>query len=67
MVSYRKLRILLMDRGLKITNVCKECGVSTGIATKINKDMPIMLDVLEQICVHLEIGVEDAVEFVKEK
>lgn len=55
-----------MDNKLKLSNIVKECGLSTRVASKINNDENIELATLAKICLHLGIRVEDAVEFVKE-
>lgn len=55
LISYRKLRILLMDRGLKISNVCRACGLSTNVGTRINNDISIELKSLEAIRLFLNI------------
>lgn len=66
MISYRPLRIYLMDNNLKISNVIKTCGLSMNFITKINNDENMELKTLEKVCLYLDIPVESAVEFVRE-
>ena len=66
MISYRPLRIYCMDNKLKLSNVLKECGLSTRLATKINNDENMELKTLEKVCLYLDIPMECAVEFVRE-
>lgn len=66
MISYRKLRIYCMDHNKKLSNIIKECGLSTKTVTKINNDENMELVTLAKVCLHLGIRVEDAVEFIKE-
>lgn len=66
-ISYRKLRILLMDRKLQITNVCKAIGLSGNVGTNITRDKNINIESLRLICEYLEVGIEDVVEFVDDK
>lgn len=66
MISYRKLRILLIDRGLRITNVCKKCGLSTSIATKLNNDESVTIDTLAKICLYLDVPIQDIIEIKKD-
>lgn len=66
-ISYRKLRIVLMDRNLKITNVLRDCGLSAGIATRINNDDNIGVETLGVVCRYLGIDIGDGVEIVLDK
>lgn len=64
MISYRPLKIYLMDHGLKLSNVVKECGLSMKFITKINNNENIELKTLEKICLHLGISIQEVVEFI---
>lgn len=64
-LNYYKLRKILFDRNIKISNVCKEVGLAHSVGTKINKDESIELLTLAKICVYLGIRIEDAVEIEK--
>jgi DNA-binding Xre family transcriptional regulator len=55
-----------MDHNKKLSNIIKECGLSTKTVTKINNDENMELVTLAKVCLHLGIRVEDAVEFIKE-
>jgi DNA-binding Xre family transcriptional regulator len=62
-LSYRKLRIILMDRKLRINTVCKAVGVCRSVGTSIHQDKNIGLDNLCKICLYLGIKLDDAVDF----
>lgn len=59
MISYKKLLHILVDRELKLTNVVKECGLSSNIATKINKNQSVEVKTLEKICLYLGVQLSD--------
>lgn len=65
MMSYERLRILLVKRRLKISNICKECGISHSIGTRIMGDKSIELKSLEKICLYLNVPIEETVEIIK--
>ncbi len=66
MISYRKLHILLLDRRLKLTNICKEAGLSSNIVTKLNNNESVTLSSLEKICLYLNCKIEDVVEITND-
>jgi group I intron endonuclease len=63
-ISYLKLKIFLLEQNLKLTNICKQIGLSTKITTKINNNENINIATLGKICTYLGIGLEDAVDIV---
>lgn len=64
MISYKKLQHILVDRELKLTNVVKACGLSSNIATKINKNQSVEMKSLEKICIYLNVSIGDVCEFI---
>lgn len=62
-VRYDKLFHLMIDK--KITNVqLKEmAGISANIITRIKRDEYISIESVEKICVALNCGVDDILEF----
>jgi DNA-binding Xre family transcriptional regulator len=67
MISYEKFRIYLMRKKLKISNICKEAGLSTNVGTKINNDESIEVKSLEKICLHMSLTPNDVVEFLPDE
>lgn len=57
-ISYRKLKILLLDNQMKRADLLRAADLTPYTARKINKDEPISLDALMRICkvFHCDIG-----------
>jgi putative transcriptional regulator len=58
---------MLIDRKLKLSNVCKDSGLSYKIVTKINNNENLTLETMEKLCNYLNCEIGDIVEFVKEE
>ena len=63
-VSYKKLWKLLIDKGLKKKELCAQAGISPASVTKMGKGGHITTEVLMKVCMALDCGVEDVIEFV---
>lgn len=63
-VSYKKLFHMLIDRGITNTQLQKMAGYSANITTRLKNDTYISLESIEKICVVLNCGVDDILEFV---
>lgn len=59
MVTYDKLRHLLVDRKIKLTVLCKELSISRPTKSKIDNDEYVALEVLERICNKLNCDLGD--------
>lgn len=57
-VSYKKLQKLMIENDMKRTDLIRAAEISSGTATKINKNEPVSLEVLMRICkvFHCDIG-----------
>ena len=57
-VSYRKLWILLLDRNMSKAELRRAAGISPNTMTKMRKDEPVQLSILEKIChvLHCDFG-----------
>ena len=66
-VKYDKLFHLLIDR--KITNVqlAQKAGVSANIITRLKRDQYISMESIERLCVALNCGVDDILEFIPDE
>jgi DNA-binding Xre family transcriptional regulator len=67
MISYRPLLILLIDRKLKLSVVCREAGLSSKIAFKINNGENITLETIDKICNYLNVDIQDVVQIIRGK
>ncbi|HCQ52149.1 MAG TPA: Cro/Cl family transcriptional regulator [Oscillibacter sp.] len=63
-VSYVKLWKLLLDRGLKRTDLILMAGISTNILAKLGKNDFVSMESLEKICKSLNCNIGDIVDFM---
>lgn len=63
-ISYKKLWKLLIDRGMKKTDLVKVAGISSSTLAKLGKDENVNFDTLNRICVALECDIGDVMEIV---
>lgn len=66
MVRYHKLWKLLIDKGYKKKDLYQS-GVSPATITKMGQGGYVSGEVLEKLCLFLECGVDDILEFVPEE
>jgi DNA-binding Xre family transcriptional regulator len=66
MFSYRPLRIIMMDKKIKPSFICKEVGLSHNVGIRIMNDESIELKNLVLFCEYLGITLDQAVEIGKE-
>ena len=66
-VSYRKLRHILIDRGMKKKDLEEAAGITHYQMYKLANDKDITTDVIGAICTALEVPVDDILEFVPVK
>ena len=63
-VSYNKLWKLLIDKGIKRSQLCSMAGVSTNAIAKMGKNEDVRLEVLAKICTCLGCTLDDIVEII---
>lgn len=66
-LSYNKLWKLLIDKGLKKSELNRLTGISESTMAKLVKGENINTDILERICKALNCGIGEIVEITKEK
>lgn len=66
-VTYKKLFHLLIDKGMSTAELMEKAGFSANIITRIKRDNYISLDTIEKICLTLDCGVDDILEFLKKE
>ena len=64
-VKYDKLFHLLIDRKTTNAQLAQKAGVSANIITRLKRDQYISLESIERLCVALNCGVDDILEFTK--
>ena len=65
-VSYKPLFKLLLDRDITKAQLRDMCGYSTAVATKLNKNEPVSLNIILTICDKLDCRIEDVVDTISE-
>ena len=63
-VCYKKLFKLLIDKGMKKTDLRKATGISPNTMTKLSNNEFVSMEVLVKICITLNCDFGDIVEVV---
>lgn len=66
-VTYKKLFHLLIDRGISTSELTEQAEFSANILTRLRRDQYVSLDSIEKICVTLNCGVDDILEFLPDR
>lgn len=64
-VCYNKLFKLLIDKGMKKTELQKAIGISPNTLTKLSKNEFVSMEVLVKICLTLNSDIGDIVEVIR--
>lgn len=64
-VSYNKLFKLLIDKGMRKTELRKAAGISPNTLTKLSNNSFVSMEVLVKICRTLNCNVGDIVEVIQ--
>jgi DNA-binding Xre family transcriptional regulator len=62
--SYKPLFRLLLDRGMKKTDLHKEVGLSSATLAKLSKGEPLSGESIEKLCIYFRCQPGDLVEYV---
>ena len=65
-VSYNKLWKLLIDKKMSQAELRKAAGIAPNTMTKLRRDEPVAMNVLEKICSTLDSDFGDIVEYKRE-
>jgi DNA-binding Xre family transcriptional regulator len=63
-VQYNRLFKLMIDRKMTNAQLIERAGFSANIITRLKKDEYISMESIEKICVALDCGVDDILEFI---
>ena len=66
-VCYNNLFKLLIDKGLKKSELAKMCNLSSPTMAKLSKNEYVSMDVLVRICQELDCTLDDIVEIVRKE
>ena len=64
-VNYVRLWKLLLDKGMKRTDLKTEAGISSNILARMGKNEYVSMETMEKICNTLDCNIEDIMEFNK--
>jgi DNA (cytosine-5)-methyltransferase 1 len=65
-ISYNRLWKLLIDKGIKRTELKQLAAVSTNVIAKLGKNEPVAMETLAKICTALQCGLDDIVEITSD-
>lgn len=63
---YNKLWIMLINKGMKRSQLLDLAGISTAALTKMGKNEPVTMVAIGKICQCLQCDVGDIVEYIQE-
>ena len=66
LVDYKKLWILLIERGISKPKFREMANLSPSTMTKLNKSECVSMEVMVRICRALQVGIGDVVDVVME-
>lgn len=64
-ISYKKLWIFLIEKGISPATLRKDLNIATGTMTKLRKNEEVALSVLLRICEYLDCNLGDICDAVK--
>ena len=64
-VDYLRLWKLLLDKGMKRTDLKSEAGISANVLARMGKNEYVSMESMEKICNTLGCRIEDVMEFKK--
>ena len=62
MISYNRLFKMLIDKGMKKTELANEVGITPNTLAKLSKNELVSMETLIKICKYLECSLDDIVE-----
>ncbi|HBD63501.1 MAG TPA: XRE family transcriptional regulator [Clostridiales bacterium] len=63
MISYKKLRLLLVDREITWQELLDGTGLSPDMGVKLRNDKSVSLYTLEKVCDFLDVDIGEVVTF----
>ena len=66
-VEYVRLWKLLLDKGMKKTDLKTEAGISSNVLAKLGKNEYVSMETMEKLCTSLDCNIEDIMEFNPKK
>ncbi len=66
-ISYKRLWILLIEKGISPVEMRRDLNIATGTMTKLRKNEEVALSILLRICAYLSCNIGDICDVVPEK
>lgn len=63
-VQYNKLFKMMIDRKMSNHQLAEQAGISLNIITRLKRDEYIAMQTVEKICIALNCGIDDVLDFV---
>lgn len=64
-ISYKKLWLMLVERGIQQADFRKDLSIATGTMTKLRRNEEVALSVLLRICDYFDCNIGDICDAVK--
>ena len=64
-ISYKKLWIMLIEKGITPAQIRKDLNIATGTMTKLRRNEEVALSVLLRICEYLNCNIGDICDAVR--
>ena len=64
-ISYKKLWIMLIERGISTSTLRKDLSIASGTMTKMRKNEEVALSILLRICDYLDCNIGDICDAIK--
>ena len=64
-MSYKKLRLMLVEKEISPATLRKDLNIATGTMTKLRRNEEVALSVLLRICEYLDCNIGDICDAVK--
>ena len=65
-ISYIKLWKILIDRGMKKTDLMLKADISSNVLAKLGKNEAVSLESLEKICEALDCNIGDIIDYISD-
>lgn len=66
LIDYTPLLVFLVENKKKVTELKIDLGISSSTVAKINKNEYLSLQIIESICLHYNIPIEQVVRITKD-
>lgn len=65
MISYKPLLHWMLENNIKKSVLVNDIGLSWATVSKLNNNQQVELNVIERICLHFNLNVEEVLEIKK--